>query len=55
MELESIKKIQFERIVEMNYLEIWAETTEARFINRKQEMSERIPETEDMCGILKEW
>ena len=46
-EIESIKKTQTERILEMKSLEIRTRTTEAIFTNRRQEMKERLSVTEN--------
>jgi hypothetical protein len=48
MQIETIKKIQTERILEMNkILEIQTGTTEESFTNSVQEIEERISGTED--------
>lgn len=47
LETESIKKTQTEGILETENFGIWTGTTETSFINRIQQMEERISGTED--------
>ena len=47
LEVESIKKTQTDKILEMKYLRKQIETIEASFVNKVQEMEERLLVIED--------
>jgi hypothetical protein len=58
MEIEAVKKMETEDIVEITNIGIWIETNEARFTNRIQEIEERLLSiegmTEDMDSLTEE-